>query len=225
MNEANPDGLGTPETTSAGLDTASAPAQGPAAPMPRRSNEFWLALASTAAAVLGVAATATVGIWAAHLAYKSSANQVKAETDRANLAFSREQRKAVYLDFLNKEDTVHNEAFMTYETITDYVSGKIDFQVVHDHVEAWNKADDAAIQATNAAQLFASRSAYNVIEEWAKYDEKVHDAMVGIIEQTNAGKVPSPDRVSALGQVVGTEHEPSPKHFEDVAQPDLGVSR
>jgi len=68
--------------------------QEPAKSGPRRSNEFWLAIA-------GIFATVVVGVTASTLAYRTSGNQIKAETDRVAVQFSKEQRKSAYVDFLN----------------------------------------------------------------------------------------------------------------------------
>jgi hypothetical protein len=59
----------------------------------RRSNEFWLALA-------GIFATVLVGVTASTLAYRTSGNQIRAETDRVAVQFTKEQRKSAYVDFL-----------------------------------------------------------------------------------------------------------------------------
>lgn len=67
--------------------------QEPAKSGPRRSNEFWLAVA-------GIFATVVVGVTASTLAYRTSGNQIKAETDRVAVQFGKEQRKSAYVDFL-----------------------------------------------------------------------------------------------------------------------------
>lgn len=80
--EANLDEPTTPEQnqTDSSHNGPSSAAQGPAKPGPRRSNEFWLALAGIAATVVGVAATAVVSIWTASLSHRGTVEQIKAES-------------------------------------------------------------------------------------------------------------------------------------------------
>lgn len=58
-----------------------------------RSNEFWLAIA-------GIVATVLVGATASMLAYRTSNNQMQAETDRVAVEFLRDERMAAYVEFL-----------------------------------------------------------------------------------------------------------------------------
>ena len=83
---ANPDEPTTPEQsqTDSSHDGPRSAAQEPAKSGPRRfSNEFWLALG-------GIVATVIVGTTASALAYRSSVNQIKAESDRTALQIKAE---------------------------------------------------------------------------------------------------------------------------------------
>ncbi|WP_156664791.1 hypothetical protein [Mycobacterium sp. 852002-51057_SCH5723018] len=88
-DKASPDN----STKDAGPPRPSTREQEAAKSRSRRSNEFWLALA-------GIFATVVVGVTASSLAYRASGNQIKAETDRVAVQFSKEQRKSAYADFL-----------------------------------------------------------------------------------------------------------------------------
>lgn len=227
MTEANPDGSNTPEQepTNANLDKSSAPAQESAMPKPRRPNEFWLALASTAAGVLGIAATAAVGIWAAHLAYKSSTNQIKAESDRAAIQFSKEKRKDAYTDYLTAETDLRDEMYKMWQSFDHFVSGQMSEDKLSDQYSAWIKACDADLRADSEVRLVASRSVARLIGQWDDYDDKVHDQIVGIKIAINAHDLTSASgKTAALNGMVGPDNAPSLDHFVDIAKADLGLS-
>jgi hypothetical protein len=227
MSEENPNASNTPqqEPADANLDKPSASTEEPAKPKPQRSNEFWLALASTAATVVGVAATAAVGIWAAHLAYKSSENQVKAESDRVKTQFSREQRKGAYADFLGAEWDLHGKVDKLDGAILLYVKGKTGVQTVYDQAKDWDKSWEDSGHVLRAAELLASQPVYNAISDWSNYDDRVYDLLGDILREIQNGKVPPPTQVATLEELTESDHEPSAKNFEDLAQADLGISR
>jgi hypothetical protein len=212
-----------PEPPPAPVEEVITPADEPAEPKPRRSIEFWVAVVSSAIAAVGVAATATVGIWAAQLAYQSSANQVAAESERSRIQFSREQRKTVYLEFLNNETTLHNEALKLWDEFTQYTIDPSDPGRLDRQIDAWKKSWENSTRVVNAANLFASQPVYGVLVEWAIYDNDVRSRMGQLLDILDAGNPLPPKLVADLGDKV--RHQPSPRHFEEIAQPDLGLTR
>lgn len=107
--EANPDEPTTPEQnqTDSSQNGPRSAAQEPAKSGPRRSNEFWLALA-------GIAATLIVGTIGSWLAYLASTNQVNAESDRAALSFTREQRENAYVGYIDAVAVLENAELNLY---------------------------------------------------------------------------------------------------------------
>jgi hypothetical protein len=211
------------EPPAAAAEETITPADQPGELKARRSIEFWVALVSSAIAAVGVAATATVGIWAAQLAYKSSANQVAAESERSRIQFSREQRKTVYLEFLNHETTLHNEALKLWNEFAQYAIDPSDPGQLDRQIDSWTKLWENTPRVVNAANLFASQPVYGVLVEWAMYDNDVRGRVAQLLDIVDAGN-PLPSKLVAdLGDKV--HHQPSARHFEEVAQFDLGLTQ
>ncbi|OBJ90559.1 hypothetical protein [Mycobacterium sp. 1245852.3] len=72
--------------------------------IPRRSNEFWLAIA-------GIFATVIVGVVGSTLAYRTSGNQIRAETSRTTAQFNKERRISAYTDFLTAYSDLEEAEF------------------------------------------------------------------------------------------------------------------
>jgi hypothetical protein len=214
-----------PKTPQVTVSAASAVVDDPVPPKPHRSNEFWLALAGAVGTGVGVVATAVVGVFAAILSHDSSTTQVRAESDRAALQFVREQRKSTYLDFLNAETDLHNKAYEYAHAASDYFNGRADAKFVSDSEGAWVKAKELATRKEYAAELFASQPVYDLLIDWASYDDHVEDQILAISGQFDGDVMPSHDKIDALVEIVAPDTQPSAKHFEDVAQHDLGLSR
>ena len=206
-------------------EKAGEPADEPAEQKKSRSSEFWVAVVSSAIAAVGVAATATVGIWAAQLAYNASANQAAAETERARIQFSREQRKDVYLDFLNTQQTLHSEAAMVWQLMTEYATNPSISDRLTDQLDTYSKTWETVPRVNNAANLFASHKVYAIMVEWTKYDNEVHRQILDLVKIYNAEDRLPPDLVADFGKFIAPDNQPSPRNFELAAQADLGVVR
>ncbi|UMB69840.1 hypothetical protein [Mycobacterium paraterrae] len=206
-------------------EQASEPADGPPEPKKPRSSEFWVAVVSSAIAAVGVAATATVGIWAAQLSYKASANQAAAETERARIQFSREQRKTVYLDFLDTQQTLHDQALLLWGLMKVYEDDPSVSDQLHQKLDAYFKTWDEVPRVNNAANLFASHEVYRIMIEWTKYDNEVHGHILDLIKILDDEDRLPPDLVAKFGKLIAQENQPSPRTFELAAQVDLGVVR
>jgi hypothetical protein len=154
--EANLDEPTTPEQnqTDSSHNGPSSAAQGPAKPGPRRSNEFWLALAGIAATVVGVAATAVVSIWTASLSHRGTVEQIKAESDRAASNFSREQRKNAYADYLDALTSLENEEYLVWDNFKN-----LPFDITHAEVQLHDQNDafDKFNRASSTVRLLASQ--------------------------------------------------------------------
>src|SRR5271163_1133371 len=134
--QANPDEPTTPEQnqTDSSHNGPSSAAQEAAKSGQRRSNEFWLALG-------GIAATLIVGITGSSLAYSASTHQVKAESDRTALSFSREQRKNAYAAFLDAVATLDRQE-LEFSALSpfDIKQAEDQFKLVDDAYLKFNRA-------------------------------------------------------------------------------------
>jgi hypothetical protein len=225
MAEPHPEPTPPPPVPPELPEKASGPADEPAEPKKPRSSEFWVAIVSSAIAAVGVAATATVGIWAAQLSYNASAKQAAAESDRALVQFSREQRKSVYLEFLNNEQTLHTQAGMLWALMKQYMTDPSISDALDRQMDAYSKTWESVPRVNNAANLFASHEVYRIMIEWTKYDNEVHRQVTDLARIIGAEDRVPPDLLADFGAFIDINNQPSPRNFELAAQADLGVIR
>jgi hypothetical protein len=215
--EANPDEPTTPEQnqTDSSRNGPSSAAQEPAKSGPRRSNEFWLALA-------GIAASLIVGTTGSWLAYSASIHQVKAESDRVALSFSREQRKNAYADYLNTVAILENAEFNFYNVFEKL---PIDIKQAEHQLDVQNDAFGEFIRASSTVRLLAST---DVAAAREKIRDKHNDIQNHIAGLMNAARTGPPEKATALAADLNKrlDRAPSPlvPDFIKAAQRDLGLA-
>lgn len=146
---ANPDEPTAGQSPSATSDEQPRSAdQQPPPAKPRRSGEFWLALASTAVALV-------IGVTGFVVNYELSGRQIRAESDRVAASFTREQRRAAYTDFLSALNDLRREEFKLADAfeVTSKTRTMGDLEARY---REWETADAKYFAADNAAKLMAS---------------------------------------------------------------------
>jgi hypothetical protein len=210
--EANPDGPTTREQnqTDSSQNGPSSAAQGPAKWWQRRSNEFWLALG-------GIAATLIVGIVGSGLAYLASTQQVKAESDRAALSFSRKQKENAYAAFL--------DAVATLERQELELSALSPFDVKQAE-ETFNLQEDAYLKfnrASSTVRLLASPEVENARKEIRNKHNDIESRIRKLMKVARKGP---PEEATGLATDLYNHLDLNSNlvpQFIDVAQRDLGL--
>lgn len=135
-----------------------------------RGNEFWLALA-------GIGATVVIGLAGGWLTYQSSINQINSETTRQTIQFSREQRKAAYVDYLVAYKDLRTHEFRLaseYKRLGDADPTRV-IDLHKDYTAAFARSD----QVDATMSLVGSEG---VIEAHIK-NVQAHDAVRGLIDE------------------------------------------
>lgn len=182
------------------------------------NNDFRLAFA-------GIVATATVGVWSAHLAYQASSNQMHAENDRAAVQFAKEQRKTAYVDYLQAEEDVHNTAFRLCLFMDAYNHGRVEFSVLETAWNAWGEAGVKDLRADSEVKLLASQPVAALIKKWDDYDDSVSDQLVAVRDTLGTDGPTKDAAIEKLRGMVGADNEPSLDEFVKVAKADLGLAK
>lgn len=187
----------------------------PASSKPRRSNEFWLALA-------GIAATLIVGTIGSTLTYSTSTHQIKAESDRAALNFNREQRKNAYADFLIKLSGLENAEYKVSEK---FEIRPFDINQAEDQVKINNEAFDDFSRASSTVRLLASPE---VAEARVAIRDKHKNIQNCIAHIMAVARATHPENAIGLAielqsqlDLIGSKLVP---HFIEVARIDLGLA-
>ena len=222
--EANPDEPTTPEQnqTDSSHNGPSSAAQEPAKSGQRRSNEFWLALAGIVATVVGVAATAVVSIWTASLSHRGTIEQVKAESDRAAVSFSREQRKNAYADYLDALATLENEEYKLWD---NFKKLPFDIKQAETQLDRQNEGFDKFNRASSTVRLLASPDVAAAREEIRAKHEIIQNSIFILMTAARTGP---PEKVTAPAADLYKNLDLRPSQlvprFIAAAQRDLGLS-
>jgi hypothetical protein len=215
--EANPDKPTTPEQgqTDFSHSGPTSAAGGQAKSGQRRSNEFWLALA-------GMLATVIVGITGSWLAFSASNNQIKAESDRAALSFSREQKENAYANYLDALAALENEEYKLWDL---FKRPPFDMKQAEDQLVLQNEAFDKLQRASSTVRLVASSD----VETARKNIRDRHNAIQNsIFKLMTAARTGPPEKVTgpAADLHKNLDLAPSPlvPIFIDAAKKDLGLS-
>jgi hypothetical protein len=152
----NPD-RATPEQDQAVASrvTTSSPEQQPPGSKERRSGEFWLALASTAVALV-------IGVTGFVVNFQLSARQIKAESDRAAADFGRQQRKDAYANFLTKLIELRDKEYKIGDSFEDSARTK-DMGNLESLYEDWDNSSKNYFATQSAVKLAASRGVTEVV--------------------------------------------------------------
>jgi hypothetical protein len=199
-------------------DDEKAVAKPQPAPKPersRRSNEFYLALA-------GIAATVIVGLVGALLAYQATGRQIAAESERASLSFTRDQRKEAYTDFLNALFDLDRAEFNIKNAYDTSLTGGQASVALEDQYKAYTEATDRLNQAVSAVELLASSDV--AAARMAIRDE--HSAIYGQIDalMSSAKRGAAPEILAQLREQVGAATPDLEQRFVEVAKKDLGIT-
>ena len=219
--EANPDEPTTPEQnqTDSSHNGPSSAAQEPAKSGQRRSNEFWLALAGIVATVVGVAATAVVSIWTASLSHRGTIEQVKAESDRAALSFSRQQKENAYAAFL---DAVAN---LDRQELELSALSPFDIKQAETQLDRQNEGFDKFNRASSTVRLLASPDVAAAREEIRAKHEIIQNSIFILMTAARTGP---PEKVTAPAADLYKNLDLRPSQlvprFIAAAQRDLGLS-
>jgi hypothetical protein len=212
--QANPDEPTTPEQnqTDSSQNEPSSAAQEPAKSGPRRSNEFWLALA-------GIAATLIVGTTGSWLAYTASSHQVNAESARTALNFSRQQKENAYAAFLDAVATLDRQE-LEFAALSPF-----DIKQAEDQFKL---VDDAYLKFNRASSTVRLVASPDVEEARKKIRDKHNDIQGRIREVMKVGRSGEPGKATgpAADLYKNLDLAPSPllPNFIADAQRDLGFS-
>jgi hypothetical protein len=180
-----------------------------------RSNEFYLALA-------GIAATVIVGLVGALLAYQATGRQIAAESERAALSFSRDQRKEAYTEFLNALFDLDRTEFNIKNAYDTTIGGAQGPSALENQYKAYTEATDRLNRAVSTVELLASNDVASA--RAAIRDE--HSAIYGQIDalMASAKRGASPAILDQLRQQVGVATPDLEQRFVDAAKKDLGIT-
>jgi len=199
-------------------------AQEPPTSKPDRSIQFWLALA-------GIAATAIVGVVGSVLTYKTSADRIHFDAQARVI----DQRKTAYLDFLNAEADEWDQGGRLTERFAQLAAGQISYGVLVDQWNKWSATLNPQYRAMSEVKLVASQNIWLLVDSWTRFDDQVRRLMpevknaVDVVcadrPSTTCAEVPSvTDEVFELARATKIDSSPAIKTFDEVAQPDLGLS-
>jgi hypothetical protein len=223
MTDANPDQptSSKEEPTGASPDQ---PKQEPGNARSRRSNEFWLALA-------GIAATVAVGITGSWLAHQTSTDQLKAESGRAALSFSREQRKIAYAEFLNAAFDLDRAEFNIKNPESTSFTGPLDFRGVplepgkqlETLFNVYTDATDRFNRASSTVRLLASHDVVEARDAIKQQHSVLFFDIANLMSIARTGASPDTLEVirSKMDLHTGSGVE---QHFIDAAKKDLGLA-
>jgi hypothetical protein len=217
--EASPDEPTTPEQNQTDFSqngpSSAAEEQEPAKSRPRRSNEFWLAL-------VAIAATLIVGTTGSWLAYLASTNQVKAESDRAALSFSREQRKNAYADYL---DAVAILRVAEYQLWDKFKNVPFDMKQAEDQSTREGDAFLKFNTASSTVRLLASPDVEAAREKIRDKHNHIQDSIYKLMVAARTGP---PEKVTGpaadLYKDLDLLGSPLVPDFIKLAQRDLGLA-
>jgi hypothetical protein len=193
--------------------------QEPAKSASRRSNEFWLALA-------GIFATVVVGVTASTLAFRTSGNQIKAETNRAAIQFSKDQRKSAYVDFLTTYTDLSEAEF----EFTHQLARTDDFDMnsVIDKSTAYYTQTGKCRQASAVVELTASedvnKARGQLVDKHNDIQNLIQPLALAIAHAGNPGSYAG--KVSELQSVVDAvqrDDEGLRRKFINAAKRDLDL--
>jgi hypothetical protein len=185
----------------------------------RRSNEFWLALA-------GIFATVVVGMTASMLAYRTSGNQIKAETDRTAVQFTKEQRKSAYVDFLTTYTDLSEAEFEFTHQLT--LIDDFDMKGVQDKSDLYYAQTSKCRNASAAVELVGSQDVNKargeLVDQHNDIQNIIQPLAVAIARAGNpriyAGKVSELQRIV---DKVERDDDRLRKNFINAAKRDLGL--
>jgi hypothetical protein len=185
----------------------------------RRSNEFWLALA-------GIFATVLVGVTASMLAYRTSGNQIRAETDRVRVQFTKEQRKSAYVDFLTTYTDLSEAEFEFTHQLT--LIDEFDMKGVQDKSDSYYAQTGKCRNASATVELVASeevnKARGELVDKHNDIQNLIQPLALAIARAGNprsyAGKVSELQRIVEKAQ---RDDDRLRKNFINAAKRDLGL--
>ena len=185
----------------------------------RRSNEFWLAMA-------GIFATVLVGMTASTLAYRTSGNQIKAETDRAAVQFTKEQRKSAYVDFLTTYTDLSEAEFEFTHQLT--LIDDFDMKGVQDKSDLYYAQTSKCRNASAAVELVGSQDVNKARGELVDQHNDIQNIIQPLaVAIARAGNPRSyAGKVSELQRIVDNvqrDDDRMRKNFINAAKRDLGL--
>jgi hypothetical protein len=201
------------EPTGAGADQ---PKQEPDKARSRRSNEFWLALA-------GIAATVMVGITGSWLAHQTSTDQLRAESQRAALSFSREQRKISYAEFLNAASDLDRADFNIQNPESISHAGPLDLKQLEALVNAYTDATDRFNRTSSTVRLLASQDVVKARDVISKVHGIQYSLISELMEEAKRGASQG-TLESIRNQIDLDESRRLEQDFIDAARKDLGLA-
>jgi hypothetical protein len=189
------------------------PKQEPGKAPSRRSNEFWLALA-------GMAATVVVGITGSLLAYQTSTHQSKAESDRAALTFSREQRKTAYADFLTADTDTWRAEYNIKWPDSVSLAGPLDLKQLEDQFKVYTEATGRFNRATSTVKLLASHDVAEARNAVSANHNSLYFQIDNLMARARRGEPIDEIRLNMNLD----KWDDLNQHFIDAAKKDLGLA-
>lgn len=225
MTESDPDeatGQGKPGNTAEPepeTEPEPTPESAPKSEPTRRSNEFYLALA-------GIAATVVLGLVGALLTAQASTRQIAAESDRAAVNFSREQRKNAYADFLNAlfdldraEFNIHNDIHNDYDTSPSDAPNPT---ALEDQYKAYTDATDELNRTVSAVRLLASPEVAAAREAIRQDHSAIYKQIDVLMAAARSGA--AANDIRALRERVDVGAPDLEERFIQAAKKDLGIT-
>ncbi len=213
--ETNP-GQPIPEEDQAvasGVTTSSAVQQPPES-KPRRSGEFWLALASTAVVLV-------IGVTGFVVNFQLSGRQIKAESDRVTAAFIREQRRAAYADFLTALIDLRDKEYKIGDSFEASARTK-DVADLEKLYTDWDNSSKTYFATQSAVKLTASRDVTEVVNKIEENQSAIRLSVVEQILKARRGFLTAhpPPHLNSIHVLYDFSLE---NDFIAAAQKDLGV--
>lgn len=207
---------GKPEEPAEQEDAAEAkPELAPEAEPTRRSNEFYLALA-------GIAATVVLGLVGALLTSQASTRQIAAESDRAAVNFSREQRKSAYTDFLNALFDLDRAEFNIQNAYDTSLGDPTGSKALEDQYKAYTEATDELNRTVSAVRLLASPEVAAAREAIRDNHSAIYKQVTALMAAAKSGAPPAD--IAELRTTVGVGDPDLEQRFVDAAKKDLGIT-
>jgi hypothetical protein len=194
---------------------SSAPEQQPPESAPRRSGEFWLALASTAVVLV-------IGVTGFVVNFQLSGRQIKAESDRVAAAFIREQRRAAYADFLTALIDLRDKEYKLGDAFEASARTK-DVADLEKLYNDWDNSSKTYFATQSAVKLTASREVTDVVNKIEENQSAIRLAVVSQILEARRGLLTAhpPPHLNSIHALYDFSLENA---FIAAAQKDLGVS-
>jgi hypothetical protein len=176
-----------------------------------RSNEFWLGL-------VGVAATAIVGLTGTFMSYRSSVSQMNSQASQATLEFTRNQRQAAYTQFLVADTDLGEKEYRLAASLS--VKNLGDRDKIQQFKVDWFAATVKFGQADTSVLLAASEGVAAAAGALADYHRDLQKPIGALLDDYDVGKFTA----AADDLIARLDYNDLRQRFIDAAKSELGFS-